>query len=109
MIKLFERFLEWCDGKHEEMEPVVIPNYPLYLEDSNGRYELGRVVYQYEPSYNVYTHNDEVGKLVCLIAGVDGSDEVGYHQCDGWITVCPINTKQPRWLGVKTSDLIRLN
>ena len=108
-MKLFDRFFDWCDSKHDELEPVVIPNYPLYLGDTNGRYELGRVVYQYEPSYNEYTHNEVVGKLVCLIAGVDGSIEVGYHPCDGWVTVCSIDSKAPDWLGVKESDLIKLN
>lgn len=34
-------------------------------------------------------HTDLKGKVVRLIAGVDGSSVPGYHFMKGWTTVCP--------------------
>jgi len=92
-------------------DKVVIPRYPLALKDKDLEcddvYLLGDEVFVY--THNLGAHEKLDGKMVCKIAGVDGSIVPGYHFTNGWVTVCPIDAEHAKWYGVRSYTLTLLN
>lgn len=72
----------------------------------------GRLIYLSDDIYvvkrDIANTRLKKGDQVRLISGINNSDIPGFHFDQTSVTVCPANSDVPRWIGVYTTNLRKL-